>query len=243
MLIHGHGTGIARITAFTVLELLVTLAVATLLLVTGLPSFQQFSQRQQMKAAVNGLQHALLLARNEAVLRRWTAPTLGLLAPWHRLQLWRRRNTEAQALRNIAAHYDLGNDFYKLWLDDRMMYSSAYFEHDGASLDDASVAKIYRICRKLDLKPGMSVVEIGFYRNIVACVPFLVAIFVFGRREILGLAADHVLDRVAEPLQHCIVDVQVGAVLGNRGRHDRRLAKQPFVVVLGNHRRMIYEIS
>ena len=69
MLIHGHGTGIARITAFTVLELLVTLAVATLLLVTGLPSFQQFSQRQQMKAAVNGLQHALLLARNEAVHR------------------------------------------------------------------------------------------------------------------------------------------------------------------------------
>ena len=55
MLIHGHGTGIARITAFTVLELLVTLAVATLLLVTGLPSFQQFSQRQQMIHPVLGL--------------------------------------------------------------------------------------------------------------------------------------------------------------------------------------------
>jgi type IV fimbrial biogenesis protein FimT len=69
MRIQGHGTGSPLPSAFTVLELLVTIAVAAILLLTGLPSFQQFAQRQQMKAAVNGLQHALLLARNEAVHR------------------------------------------------------------------------------------------------------------------------------------------------------------------------------
>jgi type IV fimbrial biogenesis protein FimT len=69
MHIQGHGTGSPLPSAFTVLELLVTLAVAAVLLMTGLPSFQRFAQQQQMKAAVNGLQHALLLARNEAVHR------------------------------------------------------------------------------------------------------------------------------------------------------------------------------
>ena len=69
MRIHAHGTGIPRADAFTVLELLVTLAVAAILLLTAVPSFQQFTQRQQMKAAVNGLHNALLLARNEAVHR------------------------------------------------------------------------------------------------------------------------------------------------------------------------------
>ena len=69
MRIHSHGTGINRTSAFTALELLITVAVAAILLVTGLPSFRKFSQRQQMKAAVNGLQQSLLLARNEAVHR------------------------------------------------------------------------------------------------------------------------------------------------------------------------------
>lgn len=69
MRIQGHGTGSPLPSGFTVLELLVTLTVAATLLLTGLPSFQKFTQRQQMKAAVNGLQHALLLARSEAVHR------------------------------------------------------------------------------------------------------------------------------------------------------------------------------
>ena len=67
MHIHGHGTGIRGSAAFTVLELLVTLAVATILLLTGIPSFQQFTQRQHMKAAVDSLHNGLLLARSEAV--------------------------------------------------------------------------------------------------------------------------------------------------------------------------------
>jgi type IV fimbrial biogenesis protein FimT len=69
MRIRGHGTGISHTRAFTVLELLITLAVAAILLLTGVPSFKKFTQRQQMKTAVNALQQSLLLARNEAVHR------------------------------------------------------------------------------------------------------------------------------------------------------------------------------
>jgi type IV fimbrial biogenesis protein FimT len=67
MIIHGHGTGKPLQPAFTVLELLVTLAVAAILLLTGIPSFQKFTQRQHMKAAVDSLHNGLLLARSEAV--------------------------------------------------------------------------------------------------------------------------------------------------------------------------------
>ena len=71
------------------------------------------------------------------------------------------RNTRKGSRKNIAAHYDLGNDFYKLWLDPKMMYSSAYFESPGTSLEDAAAEKLDRICRKLDLSADDSVIEVG----------------------------------------------------------------------------------
>ena len=74
---------------------------------------------------------------------------------------WLNANTRAGSKRNIAAHYDLGNDFFDLFLDDTMMYSSAVFESDDSTLHEASVAKLDRICRKLDLRPEHHVVEIG----------------------------------------------------------------------------------
>jgi cyclopropane-fatty-acyl-phospholipid synthase len=61
----------------------------------------------------------------------------------------------------IAHHYDLSNDFYALLLDDTMAYSSAYFTHTGQSLVDAQRAKLDLICRKLDLKPGMRLLDVG----------------------------------------------------------------------------------
>jgi cyclopropane-fatty-acyl-phospholipid synthase len=79
----------------------------------------------------------------------------------HRLRHRARRNTRAGARANVAAHYDLGNDFFSLFLDDTMTYSCAVFEHDGQSLHEAQVAKIERICRKLDLRPGQRLLEIG----------------------------------------------------------------------------------
>ena len=61
----------------------------------------------------------------------------------------------------IAHHYDLSNDFYRLLLDEHMAYSSAYFTRQGQSLHDAQTAKLEMICRKLDLKPGMRLLDVG----------------------------------------------------------------------------------
>lgn len=80
---------------------------------------------------------------------------------WHRLYEWTRANTRAGSRRNIAAHYDLGNEFYKLWLDETLAYSSGIFVTPEASMRDASVEKFDRVCRKLDLRPDDHLVEIG----------------------------------------------------------------------------------
>ena len=72
-----------------------------------------------------------------------------------------RRNTRQGSRRNIAAHYDLGNDFFKLFLSSDLMYSSAYWAGADDTLEAASTRKLDLICRKLDLKPGDRVVEIG----------------------------------------------------------------------------------
>lgn len=76
---------------------------------------------------------------------------------WHRL----RDNTRVGSRDNIAAHYDLGNDFYATFLDPTMMYSAALFEHESSSLEEAQTAKLERLCRKLDLKPSDHLLEIG----------------------------------------------------------------------------------
>ena len=72
-----------------------------------------------------------------------------------------KRNTRLGSQRNIAAHYDLGNDLFKLFLDDNLMYSSAIFADPGESLEAAQRRKLERICRKLDLQPSDHLVEIG----------------------------------------------------------------------------------
>jgi cyclopropane-fatty-acyl-phospholipid synthase len=72
-----------------------------------------------------------------------------------------RRNTVAGSRRNIAAHYDLGNEFFGLFLSADLMYSSAYWTDGDDTLEAASTRKLDRICRKLELKPGDHVLEIG----------------------------------------------------------------------------------
>lgn len=71
------------------------------------------------------------------------------------------RNTRKGSRRNIAAHYDLGNDLFKLFLDENLMYSSAIFESEDDTLEVASTRKLDRICQKLDLGPQHHVLEIG----------------------------------------------------------------------------------
>ena len=84
-----------------------------------------------------------------------------LKSPVKRVLHWLSRNTRKGSRRNIGAHYDLGNDFFRIFLDPTMMYSCAYYPSHEASLEQASVAKLDRICKKLKLKPGDHVLEIG----------------------------------------------------------------------------------
>ena len=102
-----------------------------------------------------------LLVRNRDLLDGMETGTARLggmaMRAWHAL----RRNTRHGSRRNIAAHYDLGNDFFGLFLSPDLMYSSGIWSGDGDTLEAASTRKLDRICRKLDLKPGDRVVEIG----------------------------------------------------------------------------------
>lgn len=72
-----------------------------------------------------------------------------------------RDNSEKGSRENIRAHYDLGNDFYRLFLDEQMLYSSAYFKSSEDSLEEAQRNKMELICRKLKIEPGDRVLEIG----------------------------------------------------------------------------------
>ena len=72
-----------------------------------------------------------------------------------------RPNSLAGSRNNIHRHYDLGNDFYRLWLDERMVYTCAYFPTPDATLEEAQVAKMDHVCRKVALRPGERVVEAG----------------------------------------------------------------------------------
>jgi cyclopropane-fatty-acyl-phospholipid synthase len=74
---------------------------------------------------------------------------------------WMNRNNPANAKRNIAKHYDLSNDFFKIFLDPSMMYSSAVFSHEHQNLDSAAAAKLDLVCLKLDLNPSDHLLEIG----------------------------------------------------------------------------------
>ncbi|MBX3443575.1 MAG: class I SAM-dependent methyltransferase [Planctomyces sp.] len=85
------------------------------------------------------------------------APLMAALRLRHRLS----RNTQRGSRRNIAAHYDLGNEFFSLFLDRDLMYSSGLFAEPGMSLDEASQRKLDAVCRRLRLQPGQHLVEIG----------------------------------------------------------------------------------
>jgi cyclopropane-fatty-acyl-phospholipid synthase len=102
-----------------------------------------------------------LLLRNRRVLDGMEGGLARLSSPLRALLHRLNRNTRIGSRRNIAAHYDLGNAFYRLWLDETLMYSCAVFERRDMTLTEASTAKLERICRKLDLKPGDRVLEIG----------------------------------------------------------------------------------
>ncbi|MGX9354266.1 class I SAM-dependent methyltransferase [Roseobacteraceae bacterium S113] len=88
-------------------------------------------------------------------------PGMGLVRVYERLRFWLQRNHKAQARKNISYHYDLGNDFYGLWLDDTMTYSSALFETGQESTEKAQIAKYKSMVDQMGAQPGDHVLEIG----------------------------------------------------------------------------------
>ena len=101
-------------------------------------------------------------ARNLGGIDRIRRALTPVREPWQRARALWTRNTPRRVRRDIAAHYDLGNDLFALMLDDEtMMYSGAIFERRDMSLAEASRAKLERICAKLDLQPSDHLLEIG----------------------------------------------------------------------------------
>jgi cyclopropane-fatty-acyl-phospholipid synthase len=102
-----------------------------------------------------------LLIRNldafDEIRNRWARATSPVADTWRRL----RPPSKQRDQREIAAHYDLGNDFFELFLDPTMAYSCGLFEHPGATLQEAQEAKFDRLLRSIDLQPGEHLVEIG----------------------------------------------------------------------------------
>ncbi len=102
-----------------------------------------------------------LLLQNRQVLDGMETGIARLTEPLQKLFHWINRNTHEGARRNISAHYDLGNEFFALWLDETMMYSAAIFENEQTPLFDAQIARLEHICDRLQLKPDDHLLEIG----------------------------------------------------------------------------------
>ncbi|MBU1311099.1 MAG: cyclopropane-fatty-acyl-phospholipid synthase family protein [Gammaproteobacteria bacterium] len=102
-----------------------------------------------------------IFALNLTTLDKLDSAITRLGRPFLKLLNWRNRNSKAQARKNIAAHYDLGNDMYRLFLDDSMMYSSAVYPSADADLASAQQHKLQLICQRLQLKASDHLLEIG----------------------------------------------------------------------------------
>lgn len=102
-----------------------------------------------------------IFLRNPQAMQRLHGPWSWLKSLVAATQHLLRRNTRRQAQRNIQAHYDLGNDFFALMLDETLSYSCAIFPRPDASLAEASRCKLHRVCQKLELTAGDEVLEIG----------------------------------------------------------------------------------
>jgi cyclopropane-fatty-acyl-phospholipid synthase len=105
-----------------------------------------------------GWRDRLRLLREARVLGALGRP---LPPPPEEARLSGRLHSRARDAAAIAHHYNVGNDFYRLVLGNTMTYSCAYFEHADTTLDDAQDAKYELICRKLDLQPGMRLLDVG----------------------------------------------------------------------------------
>lgn len=102
-----------------------------------------------------------IFCRNEGLSKQMEGGPAHLLNVLHRIPHWMKLNTVSGSRRNIATHYDLGNEFFSLFLDETLSYSCAIFPGPESTLLQASGAKLNRICKKLNLSPKDRVLEIG----------------------------------------------------------------------------------
>jgi cyclopropane-fatty-acyl-phospholipid synthase len=102
-----------------------------------------------------------LFVKNREVLQQIDGSMVNLLAPFQKIFHGFRSNTLEGSKKNIRSHYDMGNDFFKLFLDSSMMYSCAIFDSKNSTLEEASLKKIEMICEKLELKETDHLLEIG----------------------------------------------------------------------------------
>jgi cyclopropane-fatty-acyl-phospholipid synthase len=102
-----------------------------------------------------------IILRNEHVLNSIDGGFGKMMLPLHKAFHFLHRNSLSGSRKNIGAHYDLGNDMFEQFLDPTMMYSSGIFEHQDMTMQQASIAKLDRICQKLQLDESDHVLEIG----------------------------------------------------------------------------------
>ena len=88
-------------------------------------------------------------------------PGMGMVRAWEKFRFWLQSNSKSQAKKNISYHYDLGNDFYKLWLDETMTYSSAIFKTGQESTESAQIEKYSSLVDQMGAKEGDHILEIG----------------------------------------------------------------------------------
>ena len=168
-------------------------------------------------------------------------------------------SSRARARDNIHRHYDLGNDFYRLWLDERMQYTCAFFPTPEASLEQAQLAKLDRVCRKLALRPGERVVEAGCgwgglslhmaerYGVKVRAFNISEEQIAFAREEAkrrgVGDRVEFVLDDYRAAQGQCDAFVSVG-MLEHVGRsHYRTLSRVIDRVLVPNGRGLVHSIG
>lgn len=111
----------------------------------------QLDIRGDLVEALVAIDHSLRISKSAGFLYE-------LVAGWMRMPRW---NSLAASRDNVHHHYDIGNDFYRLWLDEQMAYTCAYFPTSSASLEEAQIAKFEHVCRKVQLQSGKRVVEAG----------------------------------------------------------------------------------
>ena len=102
-----------------------------------------------------------IILKNRSIMLSLNDGFAKILSPINKLIHRSRQNTLKGSKENILAHYDLSNDFYKLWLDPTMTYSCAYFKDSNTTLENASIEKLDRMCRKLNLSEKDNILEVG----------------------------------------------------------------------------------